>query len=424
MAGWRPSRRVPLAPWRRNLYVLMLTVFVSFSGFTFVMPFLPLFITQLGVTNTGDAALWSGLIFGVSPLVSGLLAPFWSSLAERFGAKRIVIFSLLAYACTLSSNAFVMNVEQLFFVRLLLGILGSVGVMSTALASTLAPPEESGEAIGLMQATALASGVFAPVFGGVVVDIVGLRPSFVLAGVCSLVACIAMALGYRDDARLIGGARRRDRPSARTYFRLPIFVSLLLTVFVARFIEGSFGPQLPLYIATLGAPAERLGLITGLVMTLGAAATSIAAAVAGRLSRRVTPVTLLLIALAAGTLCCLPLAFVSHWVQLLVLRVVLGLFAGGALILAFAIGGQALPAEVKLGAIAALAGFAQIGMAVSPFVSGVLAKWSSLSTIFIVDAALYLLLLLWVWWRLAPRSQPDSTAAVSFRTAPTQRGDD
>lgn len=177
MAGWRPSRRVPLAPWRRNLYVLMLTVFVSFSGFTFVMPFLPFFITQLGVTNTGEAALWSGLIFGVSPLVSGLLAPFWSSLAERFGAKRIVIFSLLAYACTLSSNAFVMNVEQLFFVRLMLGILGSVGVMSTALASTLAPPEESGEAIGLMQATALASGVFAPVFGGVVVDIVGLRPS-------------------------------------------------------------------------------------------------------------------------------------------------------------------------------------------------------------------------------------------------------
>ncbi|HEY8598278.1 MAG TPA: MFS transporter [Thermomicrobiales bacterium] len=423
MAAWRPSRRGPLAPWRRNLYVLMLTVFVSFSGFTFVMPFLPLFIKQLGVTNTGDAALWSGLIFGVSPLISGLLAPFWSSLAERFGAKRIVLFSLLAYACTLSSNALVMNVQQLFLVRLMLGILGSVGVMSTALASTLAPPEESGEAIGLMQATALASGVFAPVFGGVIVDVVGLRPSFVLAGVCSLVACVAMAAGYRDDARLIG-AHRRERPSARTYFRLPIFVSLLLTVFVARFIEGSFGPQLPLYIATLGAPTERLGLVTGLVMTLGAAATSIAAAVAGRLSTRVTPVTLLLVALAAGTLCCLPLAFVSHWVQLLVLRVILGLFAGGALILAFAIGGQALPAEVKLGAIAALAGFAQIGMAVSPFVSGVLAKWSSLSTIFIVDAVLYLLLFLWVWWRLAPRSRTRTTAAVNLRADPAQRGDD
>ena len=389
----------------------MLAVFVSFSGFTFVMPFLPLFITQLGITDTGDAALWSGLVFGVSPLISGLLAPFWSSLAERFGAKRIVIFSLLAYSIALSINALVVNVQQLLAIRLALGILGSVGVMSTALASTLAPPEESGEAIGLMQATAMSSGVVAPVFGGVIVDLVGLRPSFILAGVCSLIACAAMWLGYRDDARPAAGARRRDRPSARTYFRLPIFVSILLTVFIARFIEGSFGPQLPLYIATLDAPAERLGLVTGLVMTLGAVATSIAAAVAGRLSTRFPPATMLLGALAAGGLCCLPLAFVTHWTQLLVLRALLGLLAGGAFIFAFAIAGQALPAEVKLVAIAALAGFAQIGMAVSPFVGGMLAKWSSLSSIFLLDAALYFLLLLWVWWRLAPRAQSRLAAA-------------
>jgi DHA1 family multidrug resistance protein-like MFS transporter len=403
MAGWRIGRRTPLTPWRRNLYVLMLAVFVSFSGFTFVMPFLPLFITQLGVTDTGDAALWSGLIFGVSPLISGLLAPFWSGLAERYGPKRIVIFSLLAYAVALSINSLVVNVQQLLAIRLALGILGSVGVMSTALASTLAPPEESGEAIGLMQATAMASGVAAPVFGGVIVDLVGLRPSFILAGVCSLIACGAMWLGYRDDARS-SSLKRRERPSARTYFRLPIFVSLLLTVFIARFIEGSFGPQLPLYIATLGAPAERMGLITGLVMTLGAVATSVAAAAAGRLSTRFSPVTMLLGALLAGAACCLPLAFVNHWSQLLILRGLLGLLAGGALIFAFSIGGQMLPPEIKLGAIAALAGFAQIGMAVSPFIGGILAKWASLSSIFVVDALLYLFVLAWVWWRMGNRS--------------------
>lgn len=403
MAGWRIGRRGPLTPWRRNLYVLMLAVFVSFSGFTFVMPFLPLFITQLGVTDTGDAALWSGLIFGVSPLLSGLLAPFWSGLAERYGPKRIVIFSLLAYAVALSINSLVVNVQQLLAIRLALGILGSVGVMSTALASTLAPPEESGEAIGLMQATAMASGVAAPVFGGVIVDLVGLRPSFIIAGVCSLIACGAMWIGYRDDARP-STLLRRERPSARTYFRLPVFVSLLLTVFIARFIEGSFGPQLPLYIATLDAPAERLGLITGLVMTLGAVATSIAAALAGRLSTRFSPVTMLLGALLAGAVCCLPLAFVNHWSQLLILRGLLGLLAGGALIFAFSIGGQVLPPEIKLGAIAALAGFAQIGMAVSPFVGGMLAKWASLSSIFVVDAVLYLLVLAWVWWRMGNRS--------------------
>jgi MFS family permease len=412
MAGWRFARGAAVPPWRRNLYVLMLAVFVSFSGFTFVMPFLPLFIRQLGIADIGDAALWSGLIFGVSPLVSGLLAPFWSGLAERFGPKRIVIFSLAAYAVVLSSMALVANVGQLLALRLAIGIFGSVGVMSTALASTLAPPEESGEAIGLMQATALASGIAAPFFGGAIVDAVGLRPSFVLAGVLSLLACVAMALGYREAARPAGGTRRKERASIRAYAGLPVFVAVALVVFLTRFIEGSFGPQLPLYIATLQAPAERLGLVTGLVMTLGAVATSLAAAGTGRLSSRVSPHTLLIGSLVAGTLCCLPLAFVTHWGQLLILRVLYGLFAGGGLILAYTIAGRSLPEDAKLGAIAALAGLAQIGFSISPFVSGAFAKWVSLPGIFLLDAALYLLLLAWVWWRLVPSGSADWEAAT------------
>ncbi len=253
MAGWRFGQGTPLPPWRRNLYALMISVFVSFSGFTFVSPFLPLFIKQLGVTDDGDAALWSGVIFGVSPLISGVLAPFWAGQAERFGPKRVVLFSLGAYAVVLSANAAVVTVPQLLALRLLIGVLGSVGVMSTALASTLAPPEQAGEAVGLMQATALASGIAAPIFGGVVVDAIGLRPAYVLAGVCSAVAMVAMAFGYREEAAQ-RGLRRRQRRSLRDYFKFPIFISLLLTIFFSRFIDGTFGPQLPLYLATLEAP--------------------------------------------------------------------------------------------------------------------------------------------------------------------------
>jgi DHA1 family multidrug resistance protein-like MFS transporter len=409
-----------LAPWRRNLYILMLSVFVSFSGFTFVSPFLPLFIQQLGVTDTGDAALWSGIIFGVSPLISGLLAPFWAGQAERYGPKRVVIFSLVAYAVVLSVNAAIQTVPQLLALRLFIGILGSVGVMSTALASTLAPPEQAGEAVGLMQATALASGIAAPVFGGVVVDTIGLRPAYVLAGACSLVACFAMALGYREDAARGPALARRERRGLRDYARFPIFISLVLTVFLARFIDGTFGPQLPLYIATLQAPAARLGLITGLIMTLGAIATSIAAVGAGRLSTRYAPRGLLLGSLLGGAIFCLPIAFLGHWVPLLVLRTLLGLLAGGALILAYAIAGRDLPADARLGAIATLAGLGQIGMAVSPFIAGLLAKWINLPSIFVLDGLLYLLLFAWCWWRLNPApvaAASDPPGGVAIRSS-------
>jgi DHA1 family multidrug resistance protein-like MFS transporter len=420
VARWRMGRRGALVPWRRNLYVLMLSVFVSFSGFTFVSPFLPLFIQQLGVKDTGDAALWSGLIFGVSPLISGVLAPFWAGQAERYGPKRVVIFSLAMYFVVLSANAAIQSVPQLFALRLLIGVLGSVGVMSTALASTLAPPEQAGEAVGLMQATALASGIAAPVFGGVVVDAIGLRPAYVLAGLFSLVACAAMAVGYREEEARGRAQVKRQKRSMRDFARFPIFISLVFTVFLTRFIDGSFGPQLPLYIATLHAPIERLGFITGLIMTLGAIATSVAAAGSGRLSSRYAPRGLLLGSLLGGAIFCLPIAFVGHWGQLLVLRTLLGLLAGGALILAYAIAGRDLPADARLGAIAILAGLGQIGMAVSPFIAGLLAKWINLPSIFVLDSLLYLMLFGWVWLRLAPApvsAVPEQAGGVTMRAS-------
>src|SRR3954452_7589547 len=109
-AGMKFWDLAPEEAWRRNLYVVMFAVFVSFSGFTFVMPFLPLYITQLGVTDAGDAALWSGLLFGISPLISGLMAPVWAMAADRYGRKVMLQRSLGAFAILIILMAFVTNV--------------------------------------------------------------------------------------------------------------------------------------------------------------------------------------------------------------------------------------------------------------------------------------------------------------------------
>jgi DHA1 family multidrug resistance protein-like MFS transporter len=401
-----------LAPedaWRRNLYVVMFAVFVSFTGFTFVMPFLPLYIKQLGVTNEGDAALWSGIIFGVSPLISGFLAPVWSVLAERYGRKVMLQRSLGAFVILIIAMAFVTNIYQLFALRLALGFFGGVAAMSVALASTIAPRHQIGEAVGMIQATQLASGIAAPIIGGVIVDAVGLHGSFFLAAGLSVVAFLIITVAYREDQEQgeladAGDGTKKARPSLRSFLQLPIFVGLAVAIFTIQFVDRSFGPLLPLYVGTLDAPAERIGTVTGLVMTLGALAASVAAIMAGRLSTRLEPRPLLFGALLAGAILCLPIAFVAHWWQLLVVRFLLGLFAGGALTLTYAIGGRDMPATAKMGAFGTLAGFGQIGGAIAPFVTGALSKWASLSAIFVVDAILYALILLWTWVMFTRRS--------------------
>lgn len=401
-----PGDAVPDSTWRWNLYVVMVAVFVSFTGFTFVMPFLPLYITELGVRDPGEAALWSGALFGISPLLAGLLAPVWATVAERSGRKAMMQRALGAFVVLIAATAFVTNVYQLLALRVLIGVFGGFGAMSIALASALAPRERVGEAIGLIQATQLGSGIAAPLLGGVVADRVGLRASFFVASALCLVGFALITTAYheqRDAGYVAVGQPKRD--GITSYLHLPIFIGLLLTIFTVQFIDRSFGPLLPLYITTLAPPAGRIGSITGLVMTLGALASCLAAAYAGRLSSRVSPAPLLLISLAAGAVVALPLAFVNHWSQLLVFRVLLGLLAGGSATLAYAIGGRLLPDSARLGAFGALAGAGMIGGAISPVVAGVLSRYVSLGSIFIVDAVLYTVVLFGAWRMLGGREK-------------------
>ncbi len=51
---------------RRNELVTVAMVFSVYTGFAFVLPFLPLFVRELGVEQPERAALWAGVLIGVS----------------------------------------------------------------------------------------------------------------------------------------------------------------------------------------------------------------------------------------------------------------------------------------------------------------------------------------------------------------------
>ena len=43
-----------LPQWRRNLYILFAVQILSTTGFSLVFPFLPLYVTELGVASFGS----------------------------------------------------------------------------------------------------------------------------------------------------------------------------------------------------------------------------------------------------------------------------------------------------------------------------------------------------------------------------------
>ena len=66
----------------RSAWILFGGTFINRFG-TFVMPFLPLYFEQLGVSEIGAIAMWSGVSLGITPAVTAIMAPMWARVGER-----------------------------------------------------------------------------------------------------------------------------------------------------------------------------------------------------------------------------------------------------------------------------------------------------------------------------------------------------
>jgi DHA1 family multidrug resistance protein-like MFS transporter len=378
-------------------------VFVVFTGFAFVLPFLPLFVRDLGVKDREAAALWAGALIGVSPLLAGLLAPVWGRLADRHGQKRMALRALISYVALLALSALVRDVYELLACRIGIGLFGGIGPLGLAMATSLAPREQTGRAVGMIQAAQILAAAVGPLVGGYLADAIGVRWTFlVTAGLCAL--AVLLVVGYYEEGPrpLPGGASTGSQLSLGGVLRLRGVPGLLVILFFVNFVGRSFTPILPLHLEQLGVPPLRLASATGLLISAYSIAAALSATFLGRASRRFEPRRLLAASLVAGALTVAPMAAVSTFAGFLGLAVLLGLASGGALTLSYTIGGLMVPAEVKTTAFGFFSGAALFGGALSPSVAGLIAHFH-LFGIYWTDAALFAILAVAL---LRPRPRP------------------
>jgi DHA1 family multidrug resistance protein-like MFS transporter len=365
-------------------------VFVVFTGFAFVIPFLPLYVRELGVA-TADVALWAGVLIGIAQLLAGLLAPVWGRLADRRGHKRIAIKALVAYVVLLVLSSLVTSVWQLLVLRIGVGLFGGIGPLGLAMATTLAPRDETGRAVGMVQAAQILSAAIGPLAGGWLADVVGIRRTFLAtAGLCAIALLLVMRY-YEEAPRATAAAR--TGPAFTDILRLSSVPALLVVLFLVNFVGRSFTPILPDHLRELGVSASRLAFATGLLVSVYSVAAALSAAVLGRASRTYSPRGLLVATLLLGAIVVLPMARVPSFSWVLALATLLGLASGGSLTLCYTIGGLMVPPDVKTTAFGFFSGAALFGGAVSPSVAGWLAR-SELRGIYYLDAALFVLLAL------------------------------
>jgi DHA1 family multidrug resistance protein-like MFS transporter len=376
--------------WERNVWALALVVFIAFVGFQFFSPFLPLYVIELGVTEPSRVALWSGVLTAVTPGVAGLLGPLWGRLADRVGRKLMMIRSLAGFVIIVAAMGLVTSVTQLLILRLLQGVIAGFSVFAMALASVSCPKEKVPVAIGRVQGAQLLSVAVGPAAGGYVASHFGLRYAFfVTAGMCALALIGLIALFTEGRPHADAGeavAAREEGFTLRDVLGLRGFPLVLGLLFIGQFIDRGLSLLVPLRVAVLP-DVTRIAATSGEIISLAAVCATGSAVAAGRLAQHWPAERLLLISLLLGGLPCALMALAPGWQSLMLLRCLTGLCLGGALTLAYSLGGRLVSSERRGAAFGWLALGVQVGTAASPLVSGGLAALS-LSGAFLLDGGL------------------------------------
>jgi len=320
------------AYWKRNLAICVFGSFTTLVSLSMLLPFLPLYVEQLGVTSPSAIVQWSGVAFGATFFGTAITAPLWGRLADRYGRKPMLVRAAIGMAVVMSLIGVAQNAVQLVVLRLIAGLIGGFASASIVMVGTQAPRERAGWALGMLSTGALAGNLIGPLVGGFLPGWVGIRGTFFIGGGLITVTALMVIFGVREDFQRNADAKNRAAAQGSSSIaNRPAIIALLLTAMMVLLANMSIEPIITVYIAGLGVSTDDLTKIAGIVMAFSALGSMLTAARLGALSDRIGGWNVIIGCLLATGLLMIPQAFVTQWWQLAILRMLMGMTLAGLL---------------------------------------------------------------------------------------------
>jgi len=314
--------------WKKNLFICWFGMFVTAIGMSQIAPIMPLYIRQLGIHNISAIEQLSGIAFGITFIVSAIFSPIWGYAADKYGRKPMLLRASLGMAIVIGSMGLAQNVYQLIGLRILQGAITGYSTACITLIATQTDKEHVGWALGVIS-TASAGSLIGPLLGGYLDEILGLKFTFFFTGGLMLVAFIATLLFVKEEFVL---GEKAALSMKKVWKQLPnssIILAMFLTSFVLQLAYFSIEPIITVYITQLSTTTTHIALISGMVFSASGLASIISAPRLGKLSDKIGPQKVMLVALIVAGVLFIPQAFVRNPWQLMVLRFLLGFATAG-----------------------------------------------------------------------------------------------
>lgn len=377
--------------WQKNLWTLVSAVVLCGASYTMIIPFLPLYLMELGV-GQDNVKMWSGVVFAATFLVAAVMAPYWGRRADRSGKRRMIIRAGISLSLTYFLCAWVRTPFELVGVRILMGIASGFVPASMALVASSAPIEKMGFCLGVMQTALVVGGIVGPLLGGTLSHWFGMKLSFIVAAVILSGATVAVWCLVEEPERASAPSQTSLLEDLKVAFANPTLVRVFGLFFLVQIVTMTLQPLMALYVAELQGTMEGVGLTTGFIFSLYGAASAIAAPIWGRIGQGSLLRGALVTAFVGAGLFNTGQFFAPNILLFAAMQFLMGLFLIGVFPMINMIAINATDVTYR-GRVFGLTNAAnQLGCMVGPLAGGFVSSWTGIRPVFLLTGAILVLL--------------------------------
>ena len=245
---------------REVMYLAMAFLIANLAGSTVSLLLPLLFLDEYTESKTLIALLAS-----IPSLMVAIGTPFFGWISDRTGRRILYIrMSFFASGICLLAHAFVDDIIHFYFLRAVLSLVGSAPIPLVPVIITLGvKKEERGEIIGKYNTVVSIGGTSGFFFGGAIAELIGIRRTFVLSGLLTLLSTPLLYLvKEKKQTEEKGEIRRKGKEEDDKWISREI-ISLFFLVLVILIGSGAVYSLLPVYFKEIGFSESEIGVLMG-----------------------------------------------------------------------------------------------------------------------------------------------------------------
>jgi DHA1 family multidrug resistance protein-like MFS transporter len=272
---------------RLNLWATCAAQFLTLAGMTAVLPLLPLYLQQIGVTDRVALKYWTGAL-GAAPFAVAVFAtPIWGALADRVGHKPMVVRSVFGLALSTIGMGVSGTPLGLLLWRGVQGAVSGVFPAAVALVSALTPEQRVSRSLALLQTARAAGALCGPLLGGVLADRIGVRGlCFGVGGLAAAAGLICSRVIVEPPRQALPARHAAGAPTWRDLLGAPALAGMLVLLVLFQAAIMCSWPTLALFVEHLGVARDAVATTTGVVVVAAGLPATLTATLWARAGQR------------------------------------------------------------------------------------------------------------------------------------------